>query len=58
MSAINPKPQPSASPLPRLRIAKPFGGLEDFVEENHLLAKHTWYKIGGPARYYVRPRCQ
>jgi len=58
VSAINPKPQPSASPLPRLRIAKPFGGLEDFVEENHLLAKHTWYKIGGPARYFVRPRTQ
>jgi len=58
VSAINPKPQPSASPLPRLRIAKPFGGLEDFVEENHPLAKHTWYKIGGPARYFVRPRTQ
>ena len=58
MSAINPKPQPSASPLPRLRIAKPFGGLEEFVEENHPLAKHTWYKIGGPARYFVRPRTQ
>ena len=58
MSAINPKPQPSASGMPRLRIAKPFGGLEDFVEENHPLAKHTWYKIGGPARYFVRPRTQ
>ena len=44
--------------MPRLRIAKPFGGLEDFVEENHPLAKHTWYKIGGPARYFVRPRTQ
>jgi len=58
VSAINPKPQPSASGMPRLRIAKPFGGLEDFVEENHPLAKHTWYKIGGPARYFVRPRTQ
>jgi UDP-N-acetylmuramate dehydrogenase len=44
--------------MPRLRIAKPFGGLEAFVEENHPLAKHTWYKIGGPARYFVRPRTQ
>ncbi|HEY7116261.1 MAG TPA: FAD-binding protein, partial [Tepidisphaeraceae bacterium] len=58
MSAINPKPQhPAASPaMPKMRIAQPFAGLEAFVEENHPLAKHTWYKIGGPARYYVRPR--
>jgi UDP-N-acetylmuramate dehydrogenase len=26
------------------------------VTENVALAKYTWYKIGGPARYFVRPR--
>ena len=53
------KPKPSHTPPtsgPKLRIAKAFSGLEAFVEENHPLAKHTWYKIGGPARYFVRPR--
>jgi UDP-N-acetylmuramate dehydrogenase len=39
-----------------MRLACPFSGLEDFVEENAPLAKFTWYKIGGPARYLVRPR--
>jgi UDP-N-acetylmuramate dehydrogenase len=35
---------------------QPFSGLEAFVEENVPLARFTWYKIGGPARYFVRPR--
>jgi len=39
-----------------LRIVAPFSGLEEIVSENHPLARHTWYKIGGPARYFVRPR--
>lgn len=39
-----------------LRIANPFGGLEACVLENHSLRRHTWYRIGGPARYYVTPR--
>src|SRR5947207_5196423 len=41
-----------------MRIAKinPFDGLEEAVEENVALAPFTWYKIGGPARYFVRPR--
>jgi UDP-N-acetylmuramate dehydrogenase len=56
VSATNPKiPTPSTTG-PSLRIANPFSGLESFVAENHPLAKHTWYKIGGPARYFVRPR--
>jgi UDP-N-acetylmuramate dehydrogenase len=38
------------------QIANPFAGLEDAVEENVPLARFTWYKIGGPARYFVRPR--
>jgi UDP-N-acetylmuramate dehydrogenase len=42
--------------MPPLRIANPFSGLEEIIEENHPLAKHTWYKIGGPARYFIRPR--
>ncbi len=42
--------------MPSLRMANPFAGLEEAVTENHPLAKHTWYKIGGPARYFVRPR--
>lgn len=33
-----------------------FEGLEDIVIENHPLARHTWYRIGGPARYFVTPR--
>jgi UDP-N-acetylmuramate dehydrogenase len=41
-----------------MRLAKThaFAGLEEFVEENVALAPYTWYKIGGPARYFVRPR--
>src|SRR3954471_21988967 len=36
--------------------ASPFAGLEDCVSEDVPLAPYTWYKIGGPARYFVRPR--
>lgn len=32
-----------------------FAGLESIVQENYPLARHTWYQIGGPARYFVRP---
>jgi UDP-N-acetylmuramate dehydrogenase len=41
-----------------MRVAQhdPFAGLHEIVEENVPLAPHTWYKIGGPARYFVRPR--
>ena len=31
-------------------------GLEEVVAENVPLAPHTWYKIGGPARWFIRPR--
>ena len=34
----------------------PFTGLENAVQENVPLAPYTWYKIGGPAKYFVRPR--
>lgn len=41
-----------------MRIARtnPFAGLDEIVSENHPLAQHTWYRIGGPARWYVQPR--
>ena len=40
----------------KLATANPFQGLEEFVLENEPLAKRTWYKIGGPARWFLRPR--
>jgi UDP-N-acetylmuramate dehydrogenase len=39
-----------------MQVAHPFAGLEGAVEENVPLARFTWYKIGGPARYFIRPR--
>jgi UDP-N-acetylmuramate dehydrogenase len=32
-----------------------FSGLEAIVETNHPLAMHTWYGLGGPADYFIRP---
>lgn len=32
-----------------------FSGLEDIVETNYPLAKRTWYGLGGPADYFIRP---
>ena len=40
----------------RIPTANPFVGLEEAVTENVPLAPRTWYKIGGPARWYVQPR--
>jgi UDP-N-acetylmuramate dehydrogenase len=40
----------------RLVVDQPFSGLERIVTENEPLAPHTWYKLGGPARWYVRPQ--
>jgi UDP-N-acetylmuramate dehydrogenase len=39
-----------------MRITGPFSGCEAFVTENAPLAKFTWFKIGGAARWLVRPR--
>jgi len=39
-----------------IHTANHFAGLEEIVKENESLAAHTWYRIGGPARYYVEPR--
>lgn len=33
-----------------------FNGLDEIVEQDHLLAPHTWYRLGGPADYFIRPR--
>jgi len=33
-----------------------FSGYEQIVEQNHPLAPHTWYRLGGPADYFIRPR--
>jgi UDP-N-acetylmuramate dehydrogenase len=38
-----------------MRLVSPFAGLESMVEENAPLAPLTWYKIGGPARWLIRP---
>ena len=32
-----------------------FSGLESIVETDYTLARHTWYGIGGPADYFIRP---
>jgi len=32
-----------------------FSGLEKIVEAKHPLAKETWYGLGGPADYFIRP---
>lgn len=39
-----------------MKIADPFSGLDEIVSENEPLAPHTWYRIGGPARWMIRPR--
>jgi UDP-N-acetylmuramate dehydrogenase len=40
-----------------LRIANLFARLDDeVVQENVPLKPYTWYKIGGPARWFIRPR--
>jgi len=33
-----------------------FNGLDEIVERDHSLASHTWYRLGGPADYFIRPR--
>jgi len=33
-----------------------FSGLEEIVEQDHPLAPHTWYRLGGPADFFIRPR--
>jgi UDP-N-acetylmuramate dehydrogenase len=33
-----------------------FSGLEQIVETDYSLAKRTWYGLGGPADYFIRPK--
>lgn len=33
-----------------------FAGLEAIVKENEPMAPRTWFRLGGPARYFVEPR--
>jgi len=33
-----------------------FSGLEAIVETDYPLANHTWYGLGGPADYFLRPQ--
>jgi UDP-N-acetylmuramate dehydrogenase len=40
----------------RIGSTNPFADLEPIVTENVALAPRTWYKIGGPARWYIQPR--
>ena len=39
-----------------IMATNPFAGLDEIVQERAPLAPLTWYRIGGPARYLVRPR--
>ncbi len=40
----------------RIVTDNPFRDLEAIVQENYPLARHTWYRLGGPARYFIQPR--
>lgn len=33
-----------------------FSGLEEIVKTNYPLGKQTWYGLGGPADYFIRPK--
>jgi len=33
-----------------------FSGLEEIVETDYPLAKRTWYSLGGPADYFIKPK--
>lgn len=38
-----------------MHLVNPFRGLETIVQENASLRPHTWYRIGGNARYLIEP---
>lgn len=33
----------------------PLGGFEHFVRDQEPLARHTWFRLGGPAEYFAEP---
>ncbi|MCP4452643.1 MAG: UDP-N-acetylmuramate dehydrogenase [Planctomycetes bacterium] len=33
-----------------------FSGLDETVEADYVLSRHTWYGLGGPADYFIRPQ--
>jgi len=35
-----------------------FTDLEEIVKHNEPMAKHTWFRLGGPARYFFEPRSE
>lgn len=35
---------------------KLFSGLKEIVKEDHPLGPHTWFRLGGPAKYFIEPR--
>jgi len=35
---------------------KLFAGLEQIVKTDELLSRHTWFEIGGTAKYFIEPR--
>jgi len=38
-----------------LKLSQPFSGLESIATANAPLSRFTWYRIGGPARWLIRP---
>src|SRR5215469_3224332 len=46
----------SSSMAMRMGTTNPFAGLDQIVTENVPLAPKTWYRIGGPARWFIQPR--
>lgn len=39
-----------------MQLVSPFRGIEQYVKENVPLARYTWFKLGGPARWLLTPR--
>jgi UDP-N-acetylmuramate dehydrogenase len=40
----------------RIGTTNPFAGLDEIVTADVPMAPKTWYRIGGPARWFVQPR--
>ena len=33
-----------------------WSGLEEIIKYDEPMSEHTWFRLGGPARYFIRPR--